>query len=78
MSTSEDPFPDLPVDPDVTLEADVPPPRIHTTALAAIAMGGALGALARWVVAEAPGFAEYEAKTDRVIPVIRLTRTPAG
>ncbi|QFU85885.1 nitroreductase family deazaflavin-dependent oxidoreductase [Amycolatopsis sp. YIM 10] len=30
------------------------------------------------VVAEAPGFAEYEAKTDRVIPVIRLTRTPAG
>lgn len=53
MSTSEDPFPDLPVDPDVTLEADVPPPRIHTTALAAIAMGGALGALARWVVAEA-------------------------
>lgn len=53
MSTSEDPFPDLPVDPDVTLEADVPPPRIHTTALAAIAVGGALGALARWVVAEA-------------------------
>ena len=30
---------------------------------------------AAWVgiVAEAPGFAEYEKKTDRVIPVFRLT-----
>ena len=43
-----DPFPGFPVDPDVTLEADVPPPRIHTTVIAAVAVGGALGALARW------------------------------
>ena len=48
-----DPYPGFPVDPDVTAETDVPPPRLHTTALAAIAVGGALGALARWGVAEA-------------------------
>jgi CrcB protein len=48
-----DPFPDLPVDPDVTREADVPPPRIHTTVVGAVALGGALGALARWAVAAA-------------------------
>ena len=47
-----DPFPDLPVDPDVTLEADVPPPRIHTAVVAAVAVGGALGAIARWAIAE--------------------------
>jgi CrcB protein len=47
-----DPFPDFPVDPDVTLEADVPPPRIHTAVVAAVAVGGALGALARWAIAE--------------------------
>jgi len=49
----EDPFPGFPVDSDVTRDADVPPPRIHTTALAAIAVGGALGALARWGLAQA-------------------------
>lgn len=49
----QDPFPGFPVDPDVTPEADVPPPRIHTTAIAAVAVGGALGALARWSVAQA-------------------------
>lgn len=48
-----DPFPGFPVDPDVTVEADVPPPRIHGTALAAVAAGGSLGATARWAVAEA-------------------------
>jgi CrcB protein len=48
-----DPFPDFPVDPDVTREADVPPPRIHTAAIGAIAIGGALGAVARWAVSEA-------------------------
>jgi len=48
-----DPFPGFPVDPDVTPEADVPPPRIHTTAIVAVAVGGALGALARWAVAGA-------------------------
>lgn len=48
-----DPFPHLPVDPDVTREADVPPPRVHTGAVAVVAAGGALGALARWAVAEA-------------------------
>jgi fluoride exporter len=48
-----DPFPDLPVDPDATREADVPPPRIHTAAVAVVASGGALGALGRWTVAEA-------------------------
>ena len=47
-----DPFPDFPVDPDVTLEADVPPPRIHTAVVAAVAVGGALGAIARWAIAE--------------------------
>jgi len=49
----EDPFPGFPVDPDVTREVDVPPPRIHTTALGAVTVGGALGALARWAVGEA-------------------------
>jgi CrcB protein len=49
----EDPFPGFPVDPDVTVEADVPPPRLHTHAVAAVALGGALGAVARWAVAEA-------------------------
>ena len=48
-----DPYPGFPVDPDVTAEADVPPPRLHTTAIAAIAVGGALGAITRWGVAEA-------------------------
>jgi CrcB protein len=48
-----DPFPDFPVDPDVTAEADVPPPRIHPRVVAVVAGGGALGALARWAVAEA-------------------------
>jgi fluoride exporter len=48
-----DPFPGFPVDSDVTREIDVPPPRIHTTVVGVIAAGGALGALARWVVAEA-------------------------
>jgi CrcB protein len=47
-----DPFPGFPVDSDVTSEADVPPPRIHTTVVGVVAAGGALGALARWAVAE--------------------------
>ncbi|MGC4111971.1 MAG: fluoride efflux transporter CrcB [Nocardioides sp.] len=41
-----DPFPDLPVDPDVT-------PGVHGSVVAAVAVGGALGAAARWAVAEA-------------------------
>ena len=49
----EDPFPALPVDPDVTRDADVVPPRIHGSAVAAVALGGALGSTARWAVAEA-------------------------
>jgi CrcB protein len=53
MPTSEDPFPAFPLDPDVTPDSDVPPPRVHTTVLATIALGGAMGALARWAVAEA-------------------------
>src|SRR3954470_8665097 len=52
MPAAKDPFPGFPVDPDVTSEADVPPPRIHATALSVIGAGGALGALARWAVAE--------------------------
>ena len=48
-----DPFPALPVDPDVTRDADVVPPRIHGSAVAAVALGGALGSTARWAVAEA-------------------------
>ncbi len=48
-----DPFPGFPVDPDVTREADLPPPRIHTTVVGAVALGGSLGALARWALAEA-------------------------
>jgi CrcB protein len=50
-SHHRDPFPGFPVDPDVTREADVPPPRIHRSAVAAIALGGAIGAWARWGVA---------------------------
>ena len=53
MPPPEDPFPGFPVDPDVTSDADVPPPRIHATVVSVIAAGGALGALARWAVAEA-------------------------
>ncbi|HEX4470481.1 MAG TPA: fluoride efflux transporter CrcB [Nocardioides sp.] len=48
-----DPFPGFPVDPDVTHDTDVPPPRFHRDAVAVVAVGGALGALARWAVAEA-------------------------
>jgi CrcB protein len=53
MHTPGGPFPKLPVDPDVTPDADVRPPRVHTIVLGVVAAGGALGALARWVVAEA-------------------------
>jgi fluoride exporter len=53
MPPREDPFPDFPVDPDVTREADVPPPLLHTQVVVAVAVGGALGALGRWAVAEA-------------------------
>ena len=48
-----DPYPDFPVDPDVTREADVPPPLVHTRVVLVVAAGGAVGALARWSVAEA-------------------------
>jgi len=48
-----DPFAGLPVDPDVTRDADVVPPRIHGSAVTAVALGGALGSTARWAVAEA-------------------------
>jgi CrcB protein len=48
-----DPFPGFPVDSDVTREADVPPPLIHGPATLVVAAGGALGALCRWLVAEA-------------------------
>jgi CrcB protein len=48
-----DPYPGFPVDPDVTREADVPPPRLHTLVVVVVAVGGALGALARWALAEA-------------------------
>jgi fluoride exporter len=45
-----DPHPGFPVDPDV----EVPPlPHLHPGVLVAVATGGALGALARWGVAEA-------------------------
>jgi CrcB protein len=45
-----DPFPGFPVDPDVTTGEDLP--RIRADVVAAVAAGGALGALARWAVAE--------------------------
>jgi CrcB protein len=48
-----DPFPGFPVDSDVTRDVDVPPPRIHTGVVLAVALGGAIGALARWAIAEA-------------------------
>lgn len=48
-----DPFPGFPVDPDVTREADVPPPLVHADVIGVVAVGGALGALARWAVAQA-------------------------
>jgi CrcB protein len=41
------------VDPDVTREADLAPPRIKASVVGAVAVGGALGAAARWAVAEA-------------------------
>jgi fluoride exporter len=45
-----DPHPGFPVDPDV----EVPPPaHLHPSVLAVVAIGGALGALARWASAEA-------------------------
>jgi CrcB protein len=56
----EDPFPALPVDPDVTRDADVAPPRIHGSVVAAVALGGALGSAARWAVAEAMPHASRE------------------
>jgi CrcB protein len=52
-ASAHDPFPGFPVDPDVTREADVPPPRIHTAVLGAVAVGGSVGATARWALAEA-------------------------
>lgn len=57
MATSDphdhrDPFPGFPVDSDVTREADLPPPRVHTRVVATVALGGALGAVARWGVAQ--------------------------
>ena len=48
-----DPFAGFPVDSDVTREADLPPPWMHTTVVAAVAVGGAVGALGRWVVTQA-------------------------
>ena len=48
----EDPFPRLPVDSDVTRDTDVAPPWLHGRVVAAVALGGALGALARWGVGE--------------------------
>jgi CrcB protein len=48
-----DPFPGFPVDPDVTRDADVPPPRVHTRVVGVVAAGGALGTVARWALAEA-------------------------
>jgi fluoride exporter len=53
MPGHRDRFPGFPVDPDVTREADLPPPRIHRTVVGAVALGGSLGALARWALAEA-------------------------
>ena len=51
---SHDPFPGFPVDSDVTIGDDVPsPPRIRLGVLGAVAAGGALGALARKMLAEA-------------------------
>jgi CrcB protein len=47
-----DPFPDFPVDPDVTRDVDVPPPLVHRDVVLTVAAGGALGALGRWAVAE--------------------------
>src|SRR4051812_40614780 len=44
-----DPHPGFPVDPDV----EVPPSPLRVDLVAAVALGGALGALARWAVAEA-------------------------
>lgn len=50
MSPQEhpDPHPGFPLDPDV----EGPPPRLRADVVAAVATGGALGALARWGVAE--------------------------
>ena len=53
MSERHDPYPGFPVDSDVVPDADIGPPWIHGSAIAAVAGGGALGALARWGLAEA-------------------------
>lgn len=45
-----DPHPGFPVDSDVEVP---PPPHLRADVLAAVACGGALGAVARWAVAEA-------------------------
>jgi fluoride exporter len=48
---SHDPFPGFPVDPEVTREADVPPPLLHAAVISVVTVGGAVGAFARWAVA---------------------------
>jgi CrcB protein len=53
MSEHHDPYPGFPVDSDVVRDADLGPPLIHGRAIAAVAGGGAIGALARWSLAEA-------------------------
>lgn len=45
-----DPHPGFPVDPDVEVP---PPPHLRADVVTAVAAGGALGAIARWAVAEA-------------------------
>jgi CrcB protein len=45
-----DPHPGFPVDPDVEVP---PPPHLPPGVVAAVAAGGALGALARWAIGEA-------------------------
>jgi CrcB protein len=47
IGATHDPFPGLPTDP------DVPSPRVAADVLVAVATGGAVGALARWAMAEA-------------------------
>jgi CrcB protein len=67
-----DPFPGFPVDPDVTADVDVAPPWFHRDVVLAISAGGAVGALARW------GLAETIPHDARQLPVATLLTNVVG
>lgn len=68
----------LRADPDVTIEA-VQPDGVRTIAVRAQELAGAerRAAFDRFV-ARAPAFADYQNRTDRILPVVRLRPRQAG